>query len=392
MKRILAIIFLATFAVVAFCQETNKKLRQLEKYLNEQGYEVKHSQSNNTGRKIVHCWDSWQSFAYHTLPEKYSVGDDGERVIILGAHRVKQEKMIEMLDTVRLAFSVLSKDASESYCYEYHKSGTDTIKYAMAICNDVDTLSSFSFDGTMHFFNAQETANFSYTSKTSENILVDKETGKTETTRLLDAFGSYKHYYSIPSNFGWDDMQPFDTTAFKALIKPVLKKVLKLKGAKSSSVYWRHDEGCKPDGLWRQSFVVPNGLTTGTMYYIPAEHATEVDLLCRELDSLAYHYVNSHPEQPYVYTYYDRPIRQPEEGNHGTFSFDIVNGVSYKGGNEYYLMCGSDASGFYILSLISRGAIWIPYDWLRLKSWINGEKVYLKGREPKEDKNEKMNE
>ena len=73
------------------------------------------------------------------------------------------------------------------------------------------------------------------------------------------------------------------------------------------------------------------------MYYIPAEHAAEVDMLCRQLDSLAYHYVNSHPEQPYEYTYYDRPIRQPEEDNHGTFSFDIVNGVSYKGGNEYYL-------------------------------------------------------
>lgn len=391
MKRILAIIFLAAFAVVAFCQEPNKQLRQLEKYLNEQGYEVKHSQSN-AGGKIAHVWTSWQSFGYLTLPEKYSVGDDGERVIILGAHRVKQEKMIEMLDTARFAFSTLSKEASESYCYEYHKSGTDTIKYAMAICNDVDTLSYYSHDGTKYFFNARETANFDYTSKTSENVLVNKETGKTETDHVLDAGGLYQHYYSIPSNFGWDDMQPFDTTAFKALIKPVLKKVLKLKGAKSSSVYWRHDEGCTADGLWRQSFVMPNGLTTGTMYYIPAEHAAEVDLLCRELDSLAYHYVNSHPEQPYVYTYYDRPIRQPEEGNNGTFSFDMVKGGSYKGGNEYYLMCGTDASGFYILSLISRGAIWIPNDWLRLKSWINGEKVYLKGREPKEDKNEKMNE
>ena len=330
MKRIFAIIFLAAFAVVAFCQEPNKQLRQLEKYLNEQGYEVKHSQSN-AGGKIAHVWTSWQSFGYLTLPEKYSVGDDGERVIILGAHRIKQEKMIEMLDTARFAFSALSKEASESYCYEYHKSGTDTIKYAMAICNDVDTLSSYSHDGTKYFFNARETANFDYTSRSFDNVLA-KENGETETDHVLNAGGFYQHYYSIPSNFGWDDMQPFDTTAFKALIKPVLKKVLKLKGAKSSSVYWRHDEGCTADGLWRQSFVMPNGLTTGTMYYIPAEHAAEVDMLCRQLDSLAYHYVNTHPEQPYVYTYYDRPIRQPEEGNHGTFSFDMVKGESYKGG------------------------------------------------------------
>ncbi len=391
MKRIFAIIFLAAFAVVAFCQEPNKQLRQLEKYLNEQGYEVKHSQSN-AGGKIAHVWTSWQSFGYLTLPEGWSVGEERSRVQNVGVHRVKQEKMIEMLDTARHAFSTLSKEASESYCYEYHKSGTDTIKYAMAICNDVDTLSSFSHEGTKYFFNAQETANFDYTSRTFENEIKGLEDSENKKTHTLDAGGFYQHYYSIPSEYGWDDMQPFDTTAFKALIKPVLKKVLKLKGAKSSSVYWRHDEGCKPDGLWRQSFVVPYGLTTGTMYYIPAEHAAEVDLLCRELDSLAYHYVNSHPEQPYEYTYYDRPIRQPKEGNHGTFSFDIVNGVSYKGGNEYYLMCGSDDSGFYILSLINRGAIWIPYDWLRLKSWINGEKVYLKGREPKEDKNEKMNE
>lgn len=41
---------------------------------------------------------------------------------------------------------------------------------------------------------------------------------------------------------------------------------------------------------------------------------------------------------------------------------------------------------YHILTLNSKGVHWVPRDWASLKSYINGEKVYIKGMEPKETK------
>ena len=47
-------------------------------------------------------------------------------------------------------------------------------------------------------------------------------------------------------------------------------------------------------------------------------------------------------------------------------------------------MCDEDGN-YHILTLNNMGELWVPRDWQRLKSYINGERVYLKGMEPKKD-------
>jgi hypothetical protein len=59
------------------------------------------------------------------------------------------------------------------------------------------------------------------------------------------------------------------------------------------------------------------------------------------------------------------------------------------GGKCYNLRFARDKEGFYILSLIVKGDSWIPDEWKSLKSYINGEKVYIKGMEPKKEKDKK---
>ena len=66
---------------------------------------------------------------------------------------------------------------------------------------------------------------------------------------------------------------------------------------------------------------------------------------------------------------------------------DIVIGHSFKDDKEYYLSCMCDEDGnYHILTLNNEGELWVPRDWQRLKSHINGERVYLKGMEPKKEK------
>ena len=97
----------------------------------------------------------------------------------------------------------------------------------------------------------------------------------------------------------------------------------------------------------------------------------EAEALYKQLVSLAYDYINAHPEQPYRYRFTSR------------FSYinlvDVVEGVNYGDDDEaYFLSCMFDEDGYHILSLRNKGDRWIPKDWPKLKSYINGEKVYLK--------------
>ena len=183
-------------------------------------------------------------------------------------------------------------------------------------------------------------------------------------------------------------MKSFDIEAFRALIQPVINPLLSLKGAKTYPVYWRHDVGYEDEvgingGLTHKTTsygknATGQGLTTGTVYFIPAQYKAEAEALYKQLDSLTYAYVNQHPEQPYIYNYSKGYSRYNLE--------EIVEGVKYLGDDNYSLRSYSDPNGFYILSLTTKGDIWIPSDWPKLKSWINGEKVYLKGMKPKDKK------
>lgn len=44
----------------------------------------------------------------------------------------------------------------------------------------------------------------------------------------------------------------------------------------------------------------------------------------------------------------------------------------------YDLKALANNAGFYILSINTKGELWIPREWPRLKSYINGERVYRK--------------
>ena len=184
-------------------------------------------------------------------------------------------------------------------------------------------------------------------------------------------------------------MQPFDIAALEALLLPELKPIMKLKGTKTYPVHWQHDEGFDDEvsengGLqqktttWGDSHT---GLTTGTHYFIPKKYETEANALYQRLDSLAYGYISAHPEQPYVYLF---------TAAHFPINLrDVVYGVKYKGSDEYDLSFMVTQDGFHILTITSKGERWIPREWWKLKSYINGEIVYIKGMEPKEDKKEK---
>lgn len=379
MKRIFALILLAVFAATAPCQEPNARLRQLEDYLQQLGFKLRRNQKNNIDGSIIHQWSvslhipfTWVGDIEENASEEIKQLRNRMALSSDSINSANLKRITAATDSIRLTFALLSKEASESYNYEYHKNGKDTIKYALAFSKDNDTLYFSQYRGSMNFSNAREAAYFDY----------DKG--------IHNAGGLLRHIYTMPDGISWDNMQPFDITAFEALIQPVLKPILMLNGVKSYPVYWRHDEGFKDkaDLVYhenRYSMYSDNkhtGLTTGVHYFIPAKYKVKAEALYRQLDSLAHNYIDQHPEQPYSYNFTSYfPYR-----NLGS----IVNGCSYKGSNDYSLKGMRDKEGnFHILSISTKDELWIPSDWPILKSWINGEKVYLKGMAPKKNKEKK---
>ena len=381
MKKILSIILLAAVTTSAYTQEPNKRLTQLENFLQREGnFRVSHWQLNCTGRGIEHQWHTWINEVTSKTPHfnfDEKISEASRRHLIESYDSInaaRHQRVVTMLDSIRLTFALLGKDASESYTYEYHKGEIDTIKYTLAFREEGDTLlfPPAAFTYRWELMRAREVANFDY------NRSYDSwQEGNVEK-------GQYTHLYSIPNGITWDDMKTFDIEAFKAQIEPVLKSFKKLKGAKTYPVYWRHDEGFKDevseDGgliqMTQSSRGSRFGLTTGTHYYIPAQHKEEAEALYKQLIALAYDYLNNHPEQPYRYKFTSR------------FSYinleDVVEGINYNNDDdEYFLSCMRDDDGFHILSLRNKGDRWITKDWQNLKSYVNGEKTYLKGTKPK---------
>ncbi|MBQ3629235.1 MAG: hypothetical protein II947_09455 [Bacteroidaceae bacterium] len=374
MKKLLIIMLLAFVATAVHSQESNQQLRQLEKYLQEQGFNVGHVQSSGTEEKgVTHRFSAWL-YVFGVNPEsmydsKLTAEQNQQRVHVADSiNKQRQKRMLDAVDSIRLCFARLGKDASESYLYEYHKNGMDTIKYSLSFKKDNDTLYSYRSGNTVYFHNAREAANFDY-------VRENRADGGSPSER-----GNYNHIYSVPNDIEWEGMRPFDHVAFEKRIAPVLKSVKKLKGTKAYPIYWRHDEGFDDNvgtgnlisKTTRQSDYTDKhyGLTTGTFYFIPRACEEEAKALYRQLDSLAYDYVEQHPEQYYRYNFTPG------------FSYrnlkEMVSGSDIEGDSSYSLSSFADDTGFYILTFTTKGELWIPKDWQKLKSYINGELIERK--------------
>lgn len=369
MKKIITTMLLATITATTYGQQPNPRLTQLEEYLPTQDITVYKSQYSHSGG-VVHLADFniQMASAWDGYFKKAQSEEERQQSILTVNSRIAQgrQKMEGVIDYFRTTFSRLSKDGSESYMYESHKNGIDTIKYS-------------------YFGPSYEAANFHFNNKPHKN----NANGYND---YSDYHYRYSHSYTESTGIAEDDMKPFDSEAFCAHIQPVLKKFMKLKGAKAYPVHWQHDEGFEKAsdfyitskyGRDKHEFETHPGLVTGTHYIIPSQHEAEAKILYKELDALAYDYVNSHPEQPYSYEF--------TSGFKESKSFGglpkMVKGDIYNGSDEFFLCCKREEDGnYHIFTLNSKGVFWVPCDYAILKSYINGEKVYLKGMEPKEDK------
>ena len=366
MNRRYLIILGVALATGAFGQrQANPRLCQMDEYLQKQeNFTVSHFQHNGAG--IYHSWR-----VYFTTDRYYLSALGREDMDLWRQYLAKcdsvdalcRQLLPSISDSMRIVFASASREASESSCQEYHKDDADTINYALKFHYD---------DGSY-----RETAYFNY--KMGQDI-IGHET--TPTDSLIFIYGpriraDYFHTYTERRGIPWQDMKPLDIAAFTALIQPTLESARQLKGAKAYPVYWRHDAEYKDSlrgGLisenWRDTDHA--GLTTGTHYLIPAQYEKEGKALYLKLDALAHDYVNNHPEQEYFYCY--------AAGYPNLYELHYIVTSNELGDSDdyYYLGYYRDLVGLHILSITTKGELWIPKNFQKMKRWVNGKITYLK--------------
>jgi hypothetical protein len=371
MNRLYALLWIVALATTVLAQnwaETpNMRLRQLEESLQEQGYKINSVQSNTDGISITRSWS--MAMPVQGMPNTFKPMPDS-----IIAQR--QERQAKALGTIRLFFTDLSKEATESQMYENHQDGTDTVEYVL---NWVSPQASYG--PTSHPFQqirrygAFVTADFFYRKN---------EDGCDECI--------YSHLHKEPLGVAYEEMKPFDVAAFEAQVRPALAPAMTLQGAYSCPIYWRHDAGFKDDfdGGIQTKFNPESksgaGLATGTRYFIPARYQDEANRLMRQLQSLTYDYVNRHRDQ--YYRFHDgSDIPYPDENDeskwlvNNTFNGVMLMGGGYQGFKDYTVYYQRRNDGLHILFFSSEGSAWMPKEWYRIKSYINGKLVYLKDAE-----------
>lgn len=378
MNRRYALIWLVALATTAFAQTTteapNQRLRQLEENLQEQGYKMSFWQTNADANKISYSWSiapyvKGSAVTYKSMPDS---------IIAWRQHRLGRA-----FEAIREAFTDLGKEATESQQYECHKNGTDTIEYALGFMDPEFKRKQNSSvnDLRMNFiFHAHEYASFYY----RKNV------------EGWDA-SNYYHVHVAHNDVAPEDMKPFDVAAFEAQIQPVLKSAMTLKGAYSCPFVWRHDKGFKEDAdeplhsIYFSDGVYDYGLATGTRYFIPAQYKDEANRLFLQLQSLASGYVNQHQDQYYHY-FHSAELPYPDVDDESrwridnTFNHRILRGLlSVKerpsSKKSYFLFFIRHGEGLHIFSFSGDGEIWMPKEWYKVKSYINGKLVYLKEAE-----------
>jgi hypothetical protein len=342
-------IFLLALAATAFGQNTNPRLRELEDFLRRQPHGVQFTQRNVVDAHVIRY--DWRAQ--------------------IDTITMWQPQLLNAFITLRETFASMRKEATESYMYEYHQDGKDTISYSVAF-NDDREMDNHRSGNHIYYFDVHEAATFRYE---------------------YPPFGHYHHFCEEPRGIAEDEMKPFDIAAFEAQIEPALKAMMKLQGAKSYPVYWQHDkeyvDSTHSDGLPLYGGRLPDdpkpGVTTGTHYFIPAQHQAEP--LVQQLDSLAYDYVNRHPEQPYIFTRIPIILRI-DNRRHSVYKgvFHHVNGDIVESDDDeddinstkYNLRCYQDEDGLHILSITTKGVLWIPMGFQKMKSWVNGKATFRK--------------
>lgn len=383
MKRIIIIIFSAVMVISASAQNVmplDGMFKQIQKETHLCPYITK---GNYGGGKVQTSYRMDLGFMEfcsekicgHKPSLQAPKGKDVEAV-----NEIQRNVLKKVIGIIRYTLDSLSEKAEESYHFEKHSKGTDSISYSICLKNKILPVlkSNYTFRG-YYFPDATETITFYFNTGKKKGCNVHR-----------NGLGSLEYNKIETVNNG--KTIDFNWQAFFQTIMPELKK----KGVKSRKFRWVCSDvethpvyagpiygdtlslyDCREGVFVNDTTTSYKGETVGTMYYVPRKNWKVAQVLINHVDSLIQKYIDQHPEQRYSYIY---GINETYSHNVGDGHLQpVLNIWDYRlESPKYKISYGSDKDNLYIVVTTTKGGFSVPKGWSKLKSFINGKKIYIK--------------
>ena len=298
------------------------------------------------------------------------------------AHKQDSVRQIEILkgkrayEAMRRTCKSLIDEAKESYAWEYHRNGVDSVRYTIALgeYENGDTMTTYQRNRDVYYNNAPEIITFSYNPVPGSDVSPWRHKG----------YATFRYEFR-PDSVGRlpKEIAPFDKEAYKRLLQPILKQ----KGITSRQFYVYHDstytfeqkDWDNAEFVFRQNTITPHQLkseTWGTIYTLRS--TTLADSVLSQIKQATWAFLDEHPGIGFSFNpsidYVPRALQ------------DLFHNFDWKRvPSSYYvyihanLIPGSQTdTEFHIVILESKGDMMVPMEWQILKSWKNGKVVYDK--------------
>ena len=277
---------------------------------------------------------------------------------------VQKNKVYDVLRSTCLS---LTDGAMESYIWESHRGGVDSVRYAIAIgeYQNGETLRTSQRQRDVYYYNAPELLSFRYNSFPNNDGQQWNYKG----------YGSFRYEYTPDSVFRpKKDIKPFNKEGYKQKILPILKQ----EGITSRQFYVYHDSTYVIDNKLRGDFVYMDifenlkllkSETRGTIYTM---HSRQQALsLLNQLNEATWAFLDENPYMNFEFhvlnSFRDRRLSEYFEN------------LEYKRIPEFYrVYLNSYKDEFNIIIVEGTGNMMVPMEWPILKSWKNGKVTYDK--------------
>jgi hypothetical protein len=294
--------------------------------------------------------------------------------------RCEQENRI--YNAIRNTCKALIDEAMESYIWEYHRNGVDSIRYTIALgeYHNGDTLKTWQRQRDVQYYGAPEIITFRY----DPNPVNDGTPG------IAKGFGYFRYEYT-PDSVGkqMKDLVPFNKEAYTALLQPILKQ----KGITSRQFYVYRDSTLSFNELKENDDFVflentltplqPKSEMRGTVYTMHSKAQAETVL--SQLIQTTWAFLEDNPGINFHFnphTYYGLRTM-----------YELFENLDYRRALGFYhiYLHSIDDQEFNIVIVEGTGDMIVPMEWLILKSWKNGKVVYdkkrMKNMTPKQARN-----
>ena len=275
------------------------------------------------------------------------------------------------LDSISALHSV-----EESYHFESHKKGIDTIQYTICLHSGENQIKSRNSQLGYVYFDTPSTEiiSFHYISK-------PMTCGK-----HFQGHGELK--YSRTEAIHGKESAPFNWEQYLQAVTPALDR----RGITQRKFRWVRDGSIANEDeffvfrtdLWKKDdSPLSTGETSGTLYFIPRDREDLMESVVKDFKAATLDYIHEHPEQYYKYNY-NCEINLTDKPAYRSIKrmLDALRLGNEQHDYSGYVLLGSDIRGFYILLCDVTDAMGIPDEWAILKSLVDGKKTYHKGMKP----------